>query len=72
MIFYNVKEYLYLEKDVSGVGLGAALLQGMEMWFLKDETHADSALWPLTFRNKSLTSVKTCCIMLYYFLTILI
>ena len=49
MKFYNVKETLYLEIDVSGVGLGARLQ------FQGDQAPDNRALSPITSAGKILT-----------------
>ena len=57
---YNESEQLYLETDVSSAGLAAGLIQARDgMWLPKDKTPDDSALWPIVFASKSLTSAKT-------------
>ena len=61
MAFYNEKEQLYLETDVSGVGLGAGLLQVRDdMQFSRNEVPDNAVLWPVAFMTKGITSTKTC------------
>ena len=50
MAFFNEKEQLYLETDVSGVSLKATLLQARDgMQFPKDEASNNMALQPIVF-----------------------
>ena len=59
MAFYNEKEQLYIERDVSGVGLVASLLQVRDgILFQKSKTTDDTALQLIAFASKSLTSAK--------------
>ena len=54
---YNEKEQqLYMETDVSGVGLGAVQVRDV-MWFSRNEAHDNAALWPISITSKSLTSI---------------
>ena len=56
MKFYNETKPLYIGTDVSGVGLGAALLQtGDNMSYQRDEAPDNSILRSSTFARKSLT-----------------
>ena len=58
MKFYDAK-LLYLETDVSGVGLGAALLQMHKGTTCKKDTVPDNTiLQPNAFVSKSLTGAK--------------
>ena len=59
---YNVRKPLYLETDVSGVGLGATLLQVRDTLSCGyDELSDNAMLWPITFVSKSLSSVEQQC-----------
>ena len=56
MKFYNETKLLYVETDVSGVGLGAALLQTRSNNSChKNEYPDNNTVRPITFDNKSLT-----------------
>ena len=59
MKFYDDTKPLYLRTDVSGVGLGAALLQ---LWdntnCLKDAAPDNTILCPIAFASKSLTGAE--------------
>ena len=47
-----------METDVSGMGLGASILQTMNgMQFPWNKVPDKSALWPIAFTSKSLASV---------------
>ena len=60
MAFYSEKEQPYPETDALGVGLGASLLQVRDiMQVPKDEASDSTALWPVAFTSKSLTSTET-------------
>ena len=59
MLFYNKNQQLYVEKNVSGVSLGASLLQlRHKTWFPKNEATDNAAFWSITFASKCLTSAK--------------
>ena len=59
MKFYDVTKLLYLETYVSGVGLGAALLQaGSGTSCPRDNAPDNSILRPITFASKSLSSAE--------------
>ena len=59
MKFYDETKPLYLETDVSGVGLGASLLQtrSSTSW-LRDTVPYNSILRPIAFASKSLSSTE--------------
>ena len=59
MKFYNDTKPLYLETDVSRVGLGAALLQLHDnMTCQKGMAPDNTILWLITFASKSLTGAE--------------
>ena len=59
MKFYDDTKPLYLETDVSGIGLGAALLQLRgNMGCQKDTAPDNTILHPITFVSKSLTGAE--------------
>ena len=59
--FYNEKEQLFLETDVSGMGLGPSLLQVRDgVWFQSNEMTDNTVLQPIAVASKSLTSIETC------------
>ena len=53
MVFCNVKQHLYLKTDVQGVQVRK------RKWYPRNEVPDNSALWPIVFTNKSLTSAET-------------
>ena len=56
MKFYNETKLLYIETDVSGIHLGAALLQTKDnMTCHRDEVPDNNILRPIAFASKSLT-----------------
>ena len=60
MKFYNEKEPLYLETNASGVGLGEGILWVTDgIQFPKDVTPDNTALCPVAFLSKILTSADT-------------
>ena len=60
MKFYNERQALYLETDMSGVGLGASLLQVREsMNCTCDEAPNSIALCPIAFASKAYPVWKT-------------
>ena len=60
MAFYNKKEQLYLESNVSAVGLGTSVLQVRDrMWFPRNKALDNAVLWPIAFVNKSFASAET-------------
>ena len=60
MSIYNEKEQLYLETNALNVSLEGSFLQVRDrMWFPKDETANNMALWPIAFASKSMTSAET-------------
>ena len=59
MKFYDEIQPLYLDTDMSGTGLGAALLQTRDGIKCQTDTAPDnSILRPIAFPSKSLTSVE--------------
>ena len=59
MKFYDNSKLLYLEMDVSGIGLGAALLQLHDNTVCqKGVVPQNKALHPIAFTSKSLTGVE--------------
>ena len=59
MKFYNDTKPLYLETDVSGVGLGAALLQLHNNTTCQKDMRPDNTiLHPIDFASKSLTGAE--------------
>ena len=59
MKFYDETKPLYIETDVSGVGLGATLLQTRSnTGCSKDEATDNSILRPIAFTSKSLLKVE--------------
>ena len=59
MVFYNEKVQLYLETDVSGVYLGASLLQVRDrMQFPRNKSPNNAALWLIAFASKNKTILK--------------
>ena len=59
MAFYNEKEQLYLETDVSGVSLRASLLPVRDkMWLPRNKAPDNAALWTVAFVSKSLISAE--------------
>ena len=55
MAVYNEKEQFHLKMDVSGVGLGASLLQPREgMGFPRNEAPYNATLCPIACTHKSL------------------
>ena len=59
MKFYDDTKLLYLETDVSGVGLGAALLQlHSNTAYKRDVVPGNASLRPIAFPSKSLTGVE--------------
>ena len=59
MKFYDDTKLLYLKTDVSGVGLGAALLQLRDNISCHEDTApTNSALCPITFVSKVLTGAE--------------
>ena len=61
MAFYNLKEQLFLETDMLGVGLGARLLHMRDgMQFPRNKACSNAALWPISFTSKSLIRAETC------------
>ena len=59
MKFYDDTKALYLETDVSGIGLGAALLQLRDnMGCQKDTAPDNTILCPIAFASKSLTGAE--------------
>ena len=57
--FYDDTKPLYLERDASGVGLGAALLQTWEGTTCQKDTLPDNTiLCSITFASKSLTGAE--------------
>ena len=60
MKFYNEKKEFFLEKDASGVGLRAALLQLRDNTAWQQGTAPDNTiLWPIAFASKSLKGAKS-------------
>ena len=61
MTFYNEKEQLYLETDMSDFGLGASLEQEREgLWFPRNEAPGSAVLEPIAFVKRSISSAETC------------
>ena len=61
MAFYIEKEKLYLQRDVSVVGLGANLLQVRDgIQFPRSEAPDNAVLLIIALVSKSLTSAETC------------
>ena len=59
MKFYDDTKLLYLEKDASGVGLGAGLLQLCKgLMSQKDMLPDNTILCPIAFASKSLTGAE--------------
>ena len=61
MKFYNVRNPLYLEKDISGIVLGVIQLQvkdGLNCG--RSEIPNNKILWLIELANKSPTSVQKC------------
>ena len=59
MKFYDGTKSLYLERDASGVGLRADLLQTISGTSCpRDTTSGNSILRPITFVNKNLSSTE--------------
>ena len=59
MKFYVETKPLYIETDVSGVGLGVALLQTRSNTsFHRDEAPDNSILRPIAFTSKNLTGAE--------------
>ena len=57
--FYNKTKPLYLETDMSGIGLGATLLQTRDGTTCPKDIALDNTfLRPIIFASKSLTSVE--------------
>ena len=55
MKFYNETKALYLERDASGVGLGANILQTRSGTSCpKDMALDNNILWPITLTSKSI------------------
>ena len=60
MKFYDETKLLYIETDVSGVGLGVVLLQTRSNTSCpRDEAPDNSILRPIAFSSKSLTGAET-------------
>ena len=60
MKFYSENKEPFLETDVSGVGLGAALLQLRDNTAWQQGTAPDNTmLWPIAFASKSLTGAES-------------
>ena len=52
---------LYLERDISGVGLGPCLLQVRDgIQFPRNEAPANAELQPIVFASESLRGAETC------------
>ena len=59
MKFYDADRLLYLETDISGIGLGAGLLQVMDGMNCRQEKIPDNAiLQPIAFTSKTLSSAE--------------
>ena len=59
MKFYDDTKPLYLETDMFGVGLGAALLQLRDNTGCQKDTAPDNTiLCPITYASKSLTGAE--------------
>ena len=58
MKFYDENRPLYLETDMSGVGLGAMLLQRDRATYHRDSVCDRTTLQPISFASKSLTSAE--------------
>ena len=59
MMFYNETKPLYLERDASGIGLSATLLQTRDGTTCPEDSAPDNTiLQPIAFMSKSLTSAE--------------